>query len=235
MKKNQHHRRTEGGLLMQTLYDLRLPLASMKERLEELAAWEDLSEAVRREICTVLQQTGVLYRLAEGCGRHLRKEQEPIEVQNARLKRIRAYARLYAKPSKGEADDSFRTCTHCNNEQDWRFISLVKKHVENNMTDPAFNVDSLCDLLNMSRSSFYNKLKALTGQAPADYVRLIRLSRAQTLLKEHRYSITEVADMTGFNDAKYFREVFKKHFGVSPSQYAKDNPLKSAEENECIS
>ena len=59
-------------------------------------------------------------------------------------------------------------------------------------------------------------------QAPGDYVRLIRLKRAMQLLKEQKYTITEVAEMTGFSDAKYFREVFKKHFNVSPSQYAKD-------------
>ena len=59
------------------------------------------------------------------------------------------------------------------------------------------------------------------SKALADYIRLIRLKRAAQLLKEQKYSITEVAEMTGFSDAKYFREVFKKHFSVSPSQYAK--------------
>ena len=54
----------------------------------------------------------------------------------------------------------------------------------------------------MSRTSFYNKLKALTDQAPGDYVRLIRLKRAMQLLKEQKYTITEVAEMTGFSDAK---------------------------------
>ena len=107
------------------------------------------------------------------------------------------------------------------NDIDWKFIAAVKKSVEDNMDNQAFNVDILCNLLNMSRTSFYNKIKALTNQAPADYVRLIRLNKAASLLKEGKYSIVEVAEMTGFNDAKYFREVFKKHFKVSPSKYAK--------------
>ena len=107
------------------------------------------------------------------------------------------------------------------NDIDWKFITAVKKHVEDNMDNQAFNVDILCNLLNMSRTSFYNKIKVLTNQAPADYVRLIRLNKAASLLKEGKYSIIEVAEMTGFNDAKYFREVFKKHFKVSPSKYAK--------------
>ena len=74
----------------------------------------------------------------------------------------------------------------------------------------------------MSRTSFYNKLRALTDQAPGDYIRLIRLKYAVQLLKENPHSITEIAEMTGFSDAKYFREVFKKHFNVSPSQYGKE-------------
>ena len=66
---------------------------------------------------------------------------------------------------------------------DWKFISSVKKHVEENMDNGALNVEMLCSLLNMSRTSFYNKIKALTDQAPADYIRLIRLKRAAQLLK----------------------------------------------------
>lgn len=73
----------------------------------------------------------------------------------------------------------------------------------------------------MSRSSFYNKLKALTDQAPADYIRLIRLKRAAQLLSEGQYNISEISDMTGFNDVKYFREVFKKYYKISPSGYSK--------------
>ncbi len=112
------------------------------------------------------------------------------------------------------------------NVLDLKFISGVRKNVEDNLDNPDFTVDSLCSLQNMSRSSFYNKLKALTGQAPADYIRLIRLNRAAELLKEGGKSISEVAEMTGFCDGKYFREVFKKHFKVSPSKYGKEEPLR---------
>lgn len=111
--------------------------------------------------------------------------------------------------------------TVCSNSLDWEFMSNVKKNIEGNMDNPDFTVDTLCSLLNMSRTSFYNKLKALTGQAPADFVRNIRLKYAAELLKEGKLSVTEVAERTGFCDGKYFREVFKKYFNVSPSQYAK--------------
>ena len=69
--------------------------------------------------------------------------------------------------------------------------------------------------------AFFSKLKALTGYAPADYIRMIRLQHAAKLLKQGEYTITEIADMIGFSDAKYFREVFKKYYNVSPSQFNK--------------
>lgn len=107
------------------------------------------------------------------------------------------------------------------NSLDWKFISEIKRHVEGNMSNQELTVDVLCSLMGMSRTSFYNKLKALTDQAPSDYIRFIRLEQAAQLLKEGQHSITEIAEMTGFCDSKYFREVFKKHFKVNPSQYAK--------------
>lgn len=71
------------------------------------------------------------------------------------------------------------------------------------------------------------KLKALTGYAPADYIRLIRLQHAAQLLKQGEYTITEIADKVGFSDAKYFREVFKKYYGVSPSKYVEAEKIHS--------
>lgn len=132
-------------------------------------------------------------------------------------------------------DDEHNTeCINCSSDMDWKFIATVKKGVEDNMDNSSFNVDVLCNLLNMSRTSFYNKIKALTDQAPADYIRFIRLKHAAQLLKEQKHTITEVAEMTGFSDAKYFREVFKKNFNVSPSQYAKQESKESDKEQNDI-
>lgn len=136
-------------------------------------------------------------------------------LANRRLLRIK-YANLELNDEQHDT-----SCINCSNDLDWKFIATVKQHVEENMTDPNFNVDMLCTLMNMSRTSFYNKIKALTDESPADYIRLIKLQRAAELLLMQQYTVTEVSELTGFNDAKYFREVFKKYFNISPSQYAK--------------
>lgn len=111
---------------------------------------------------------------------------------------------------------------HAGNNDEQKFIAAVRDQIEQHISEPTFNVDTLCNLLNMSRTSFYNRIKELTDKAPGDYIRLVRLKRAAQLLKEQRHTISEVAELTGFNDAKYFREVFKKHYGVSPREWRKN-------------
>lgn len=103
---------------------------------------------------------------------------------------------------------------------DEKFISTVRSYTVEHMADADFNTDRLCAKLCMSRTSVYNKLKALTGESPADYLRLIRLQEAARMLREQTHTITEIAELTGFNDAKYFREVFKRYYHISPSHYA---------------
>lgn len=101
------------------------------------------------------------------------------------------------------------------------FLSKVKEYIMRNIDNSDYTIDSLCADVSMSRTSFYNKLKGLTGETPQDYVKNIRLNYAASLIVKGEKSITEIAYMTGFRDAKYFREVFKKQFGVAPSQYTK--------------
>ena len=114
--------------------------------------------------------------------------------------------------------------------QDWEFIALVKKNIEKNIHNPDFNVDMLCAMHNMSRTSFFNKIKALTGRSPSDHIRIIRLQYASQLLHQG-HSVVEASDMSGFCDVKYFREVFKKHFKENPSQYIKANAQKKQEDD----
>lgn len=147
-----------------------------------------------------------------------------VGILKATIKNILANRALlrqvYNSIEDKSEDKDKRSVVNCANPLDWKFISSVKECIEQNMSDPDFNVDTLSSRHHMSRTSFFNKLKALTGYAPADYIRILRLQHAALLLKEGKYTVTEVADMVGFSDAKYFREVFKKYYEVSPSKYA---------------
>ena len=80
----------------------------------------------------------------------------------------------------------------------------------------------------MSRTSFYCKLKALTDLSPQELIKSVRLKRAVQLLKEGKHNITEVSELCGFSESKYFRQVFKKEYKMSPSQYAKKYSISSS-------
>lgn len=109
----------------------------------------------------------------------------------------------------------------CTSSLDWKFITDVKNLIEEKMCDKGFSAGVLHTYHNMSRSSFFNKLKALTGLSPQGLIKVMRLKRATRLLKEGEHTIGEISDLCGFSDAKYFRVVFKKQYDKTPSDYAK--------------
>lgn len=101
------------------------------------------------------------------------------------------------------------------------FIDKVTQLVVKNLSDTDFNIDRLCREMAMSRTLFYIKLKSYTGKSPQDFIRIIRLERAATMLR-NRHPVNETATLTGFDNPKYFSTVFKKYFGVSPSKYCQE-------------
>ena len=106
-------------------------------------------------------------------------------------------------------------------ELDLKLLAEMKTIIERSLGDNDFTVDTLAYDLRVSRTTLYNKVKVLTGNTPSDFIRIYRINKAKTLLRERRYAIVEVAEMVGFADQKYFREVFKKTVGMTPSEYAK--------------
>ena len=69
----------------------------------------------------------------------------------------------------------------------------------------------------MSRSQIHRKLKALTGRSPSQYLRLVRLSKAKTMIEEQRGTVSEIAYSVGFSSPAYFSRCFKTEFGYPPS------------------
>lgn len=102
---------------------------------------------------------------------------------------------------------------------DDKFLEKLVKIIEDNITDSSFQIEDICKGLGVTALVLNKKLKALMGVTANAFVRSIRMKRAAELLKTGRYSVSEVTYDVGFNDLKYFRECFKKEFGVLPQQY----------------
>lgn len=102
---------------------------------------------------------------------------------------------------------------------DEKFLHEAISCVEAHITDSDYNIESLARDVVMSRMSLYRKMKALTGQTPADFIRSVRLKSAARLLKTGKYTVQEVCFDTGFASPQNFTKRFKEMFGVLPSQY----------------
>jgi AraC-like DNA-binding protein len=103
-------------------------------------------------------------------------------------------------------------------QMDKEFLNKVINILNEELANSEFSVDDLCRRLGVSRTVLYNKIKTLTGQPPNDFIKVVRLNKAKEILETHKYMISEVADMVGFSDPKYFSVCYKKQFGISPSK-----------------
>lgn len=107
------------------------------------------------------------------------------------------------------------------NKIDNEFIEKITKIIEENLMDEKIDVPTIAQELSMSYSSLYRKVKALTGMSTGEFIRKLRLRKAEQLLLSGKYNISEIAHQVGLNSVSYFRECFKEEYGMSPSEYIK--------------
>ncbi|MDR0940034.1 MAG: helix-turn-helix domain-containing protein [Mediterranea sp.] len=101
---------------------------------------------------------------------------------------------------------------------DREFLDQVIDTIHQNIGNPELSIAELGRRMGMSRTAIFNKIKNLTGQTPNEFVRIVRLNKARELLLTRQYLVGEAAREVGFVDSKYFSTVFKKQFGISPSE-----------------
>ena len=95
----------------------------------------------------------------------------------------------------------------------------ITKLIESNLDNPCLGVCFLAEQLNMSRSSLFLKVKALLDTTPNEMIRMVRLNKAVSLLKDGNHRVNEVCYMVGFSSPSYFSKCFQKEFGVKPDEY----------------
>ncbi|MFC5681878.1 ATP-binding protein [Flavobacterium sp. MAHUQ-51] len=105
---------------------------------------------------------------------------------------------------------------------DEQLIEKALNLLEKNMDNPAYSVQQFSQDLGMDRTVLYKKMQHITGLAPSEFIRSIRLKRAAQLLMQGQYSVAEVSEKVGFNTQKYFSKYFKEAFGMSPSKYTQN-------------
>ncbi|MDE6037687.1 MAG: DNA-binding response regulator, partial [Duncaniella sp.] len=94
-------------------------------------------------------------------------------------------------------------------------VAFINEHIE----DEGLKIDELAEAVNLGRTVFYGKIKALVGMTPSDFLRRMRMQRAEELIVRSRLNFSEIAFKVGFSDPKYFTKCFKKETGMTPSEY----------------
>lgn len=104
------------------------------------------------------------------------------------------------------------------NRMDADFLAVLNKHILDNILDEDISIDAIAGKMDMSRSTFYRRIKAVTGMSPVDYLKNYRLEHAARLLKDGM-RVSEVALMVGFTSSSYFAKCFRAKFGMIPKEY----------------
>lgn len=105
--------------------------------------------------------------------------------------------------------------------QDNAFMTELYQLMEKELSNSELDVARMTEMMRISRTKFYYKVKGLTGENPSVFFKRYKLNRAAQLLQERKHNVSEIADMTGFSTLSHFSTSFKKQFGVSPSEYVK--------------
>ena len=108
---------------------------------------------------------------------------------------------------------------------DRKFMDRLVEFMEKNMDNGELIVDDFVHELAVSRSVFFKKLKTLTGLAPIEFIKEMRINRAVQLIETGEYSMTQISYMVGINDPRYFSKCFKQKMGMTPTEY-RDKVLK---------
>lgn len=139
-----------------------------------------------------------------------------LESRRKLAEQISTFSEETVKDENNLAEESLKI-----SKLDKEFLDKLTEIVENNIETEDLDIAFIKEKMNMSYSTFYRKVKGLTGITPNEFIRKIRLKNSLKLLLSGSYQVSEVAYMSGFNDVVYFRKCFKEEYGMAPSEYAK--------------
>lgn len=111
-------------------------------------------------------------------------------------------------------------------EVDRILMDRIVKIIDKNLTNPDFNVNELAKEMNMSRSTLSRKIKTIAGVSPYYIIKIHKMNYAADMLKNKTVMIQDIMNILGYNDYKNFVRSFKDVFGISPSEYKKNESNK---------
>jgi len=105
---------------------------------------------------------------------------------------------------------------------DIHMLQRLNEFIAQHISEVELSVNDLAAAVYMSRSNLFRRLKTLYGITPNEYLRRKRLLSASALLRQNKYTVSDVCFMVGFSSPSYFSSCFKKHFGILPKNYIRN-------------
>ena len=169
-----------------------------------------IDELTNSKFCRISEKH--LYKLEEIMG-SLEKEYEREDIYSKNLRKTYIIQLLtllcrYRRPATTSISESDKIVFEVSN--------FIKGNYDKNIT-----LKLICKEFSVNESYLSKKFKKVSGTGINEYITYVRIMNAETLLKENKYSITEIAYKCGFNDSNYFSTVFKKIKGIAPLKYSK--------------
>ncbi len=162
-----------------------------------------------------------------GADEYLTKPFDRAEIQARVRNLIRQRERLYhhftSRSGQHPVEPEIESSPSPRIVAEQAFLDRLKTAVLDHMDDPGFGVEVLAEAVNLSRTQLHRKLKSLTGAPTSDFIRHIRLAKAEELLRTTDQTVTQIAYTVGFDNLSYFAKVFQEQYGVLPSLVGKSD------------
>ncbi|NLR93413.1 hybrid sensor histidine kinase/response regulator transcription factor [Flammeovirga agarivorans] len=107
------------------------------------------------------------------------------------------------------------------NKDDAIFIEKFYELIEENLENEDIDMNVFAKGLYLNRTTFFQKVKAITNYTPYELLKVYRLKKAAEFLVQENLPVAEVCVRTGFKNRTHFSRMFKEYYGVSPSKYSK--------------
>lgn len=139
---------------------------------------------------------------------------ELLRLQIANLLKNRLKIKVHFASSPFE---DVRVMAH--SKTDEAFLKKLDEYIRKNIKDPNIDIDQLAEHMNMSRPTFYRKIKSLSSLSPKELIDITRLKKATRLIAQNEFTLFEIAKLVGYSSQSLFNKNFQKYFNVTPLEY----------------
>lgn len=163
---------------------------------------------------------GTLYSISLPLNHQLLSEGEPV-VTNTSANNLPQFYREIQKRLQSHFTQTEKLMANLEQSrpQEAAFMQKINTLIKVNLENEDFDTGVLCNAMCMCRTQLFRRLKSLIKQAPANYIKNMRLQRAKELLETSDFTVSEIAYKTGFQTISHFTKIFKAQYGIPPTVF----------------